>query len=384
MLQLSNATLSTTDVLGNFSDGNGAPAQDLGAQTVACGGGLPRSVTDDDCVRGGKGGEQARDEVLPGETNPTALGARVVSGLRSTVRAVIDACVLITETVRRFDGDSESLDEFLQALADGNVIPRKQARLGSKSSKLSKLRKIGDYVELLSRDEIIEHLEPGYTINYHVTLLYDALPGDEEARVKRLVQILQVEGGLSREFLIHQTRLAEKAARLRVDPEVDLWSADASSRGRVFDLILLTPTRRDIRRLGDDYAGELPWCLRVNEDVAARAVAVVVAPLADLPAIASKLLPCSGFGNISRVLLVREPVDADVTGAQVIVIAERGGSGDYIPDFQWLPDGEPLDAASLASRLVPNAENKLHAFASAESEGWCSIAGEANWSQVGE
>jgi hypothetical protein len=320
--------------------------------------------------------------VFLGETNPIALGDRVVSGLRSTVRAVIDACVLITETVRRFEGDRESLDEFLDVLADGNVIPRKQARLGSKSSKLSKLRKIGDYAELLCRDEIIEHLEPGYTINYHVTLLYDALAGDEDARVMRLVQILEAEGGLSREFLIQQTRLAEQAARLQADPEADLWSADTvSGRDREFDLILFTPTRRDLQRLGEDYAGEVPWRLRVHERVAVKAAAVVIAKLADFPTIASRLLPSCGFEDISHVFLVREPVDADVTGAQVIVIAERGVGGDHIPDFQWLTDGESLDDGYLASRLVPNAKNKLHAFASAPSDGWCSILGEANWGQ---
>jgi hypothetical protein len=318
--------------------------------------------------------------VLPGKTNPVALGDLVVSGLRSSVRAVIDACVLVAGTVRRFEGDPGSLYEFLDVLAGGNVIPRKQARLGSKSSKLSKLRKIGDYAELLGRNEIIKHLEPGYTVNYHVTLLYDALPGDEDARVKRLVQILEAEGGLSREFLIEQTRLAEQAARLQADPEADLWNADTvSARDRDFDLILLTPTRRDLQRLGEDYAGEVPWCLRVHERVAVKAIAMSLPRLRIFRRSEVGLLPSCGFENISHVFLVREPVDADVTGAQVIVIAERGVGGDHIPDFQWLPDGESLDDGYLASRLVPDAKNKLHAFASAPSDGWCSIVGEANW-----
>jgi hypothetical protein len=341
---------------------------------------------DDGYVLGPAVGEPAAYEVLPGETNPIALGDLVVSGLRSSVRAVIGACVLVSETVRRFEGNDDSFNAFLDVLVDGNVIPRKQARLGRKSSKLSKLRKIGDYAELLRRDEVIEHLEPGYTVNYHVTLLYEALPGDEKARVKRLVQILKVEGGLSREFLIHQTKLAEHARRVQADPEPGLWSADAvSASDRDFDLILLTPNRRDVQRLSEDYAGEFPRCLRVHERVAGKAAAMVIASLADFPTIANRLLPSCGFENISHVFLVREPVDADVTGAQVIVIVERGRRhGDHIPDFQWLPEGESLDAGSLASRLVPSAKNKLHLFASAQSDGWCSILGEANWSQADE
>ena len=114
-------------------------------------------------------------------------------------------------------------------------------------------------------------------------------------------------------------------------------------RDRGFDLILLTPTRRDLQRLGEDYAGEVPWCLRVHEHVCVRAVAIVIASLADFPTIASRLLPSCGFENISHVFLVREPVDADVTSAQVIVIAERGVGSDHMPDFQWLPAGESLD-----------------------------------------
>ena len=145
-----------------------------------------------------------------------------------------------------------------------------------------------------------------------------------------------------REFLIHQTRLVEKATRLQADPEANLWNPDAvSGRDRDFDLILLTPTRRDLQRLGEDYAGELPWCLRVDDRLAVKAAVMVIALLADFPTIASRLLPSCGFENISHVFLVREPVDADVTGAQVIVIAERGGGGERIPDFQWLSDGEP-------------------------------------------
>ena len=339
-------------------------------------------IADDDCSIGSAIAERDRVQVLPGETSPIALGDMVVTGLRSSVRRVIQACVLVAETVRAFEGDRESLDQFLDVLACSNVIPRKQARLGSKSSKLSKLRKIGDYAELLCRDEIIEHLEPGYTINYQVTLLYDALPGDEDTRAKRLGEILENEGGLSREFLIQQTRIAERAARLQADPEADLWNVHALSGGdREFDLILLTPTRRDLQRLREDYEGEVPWCLRVHEHVAVKAAAMVITSLADFPIIADRLLPSCGFENISHVFLVREPLNADVTGAQVIVIAARGAGSDPIPDFQWLANGESLDDAYLASRLVPIAKSKLHAFASAPADGWCSIVGEANWSQ---
>jgi hypothetical protein len=343
-------------------------------------------VARDDHGLGPAAEERAGYEVSLGETDPTALGAWVVRGLRSSVRAVIDACVVVAETVRRFEGDRDSLDEFLAVLADGNVIPRRQARLGSKSSKLSKLRKIGSYAELLCRDEIIKHLEPGYTVNYHVTLLYEALPGDEQARMKRLVKILEAEGGLSREFLIRQTELAKQARGAQARQAAGLWDDGAVfESGRDFDLILLTPNRRDLQRLSEDYTDELPWCLRVHERVAEKASAVVVARLADLPTVANRLLPSCGFARLSHVLLLREPIEAEITEAQVVVLAERGRrESDRLLDLPWLPHDESVDFVSMAKRLVPDAANRLHVFAPSKSDSCCSIIGEANWSQSDE
>jgi hypothetical protein len=92
-----------------------------------------------------------------------------------------------------------------------------------------------------------------------------------------------------------------------------------------------------------------------------------------------------GFEGMSRFFLIREPLDADVTHAEIAVLAKRGPRDDAIKEeFEWFPRGEALDAALLWSRLAPNATRKLHLFASEKRNGWTSIIGEANWNQTDE
>ena len=67
-----------------------------------------------------------------------------------------------------------------------------------------------------------------------------------------------------------------------------------------------------------------------------------------------------------RILLLQQPLGADVTEAQVAVVALRGRDNELITEFSWLPHGEPMDAISLAEQLVPNTRNKLHLFATGQ------------------
>jgi hypothetical protein len=327
------------------------------------------------------------DLLLPGKSAAAVEGALVVGGFRAGVRAVIEACVRTAESIRRFQDDPSAIDDFLAALVEGNVISRSEARLGLSSPKLSKFRTIGDHAELLCSDEILSHPEPGYTIPYQAVVLFNVLAGDEHARFEQLVKILQAEP-VSRERLIAQTEMAKRAKRSSTagisefNPEgarEDIGNGIKVSKH--FDLLLADLNlASDLRHTEQNYGDHPPLCLRIRPRVAEDAVAVVIARLADIPTIENKLLPRWGFGDVARVLLLRDPVDPDVTDAQVVVIATRGRREiDQVGDLQWLPYGEPLDAVGLAARLVPDAKSKLHLFATQVSEGWCSIVGEANW-----
>jgi hypothetical protein len=154
-----------------------------------------------------------------------------------------------------------------------------------------------------------------------------------------------------------------------------------------YDLILLTPDFRDVRSLKADLTeGEdLPLCLRVHEQVDDDAVAIVVARLVDFPIIATRLLPHCGFDSASRVILAREPIGRDVTDADIVIIADRGRKPFQLPnDFVWPAKDQSIDAVSIAARLQHDAANRLHLFASSDSEGWNSVIGGKNWERVDE
>jgi hypothetical protein len=126
-------------------------------------------------------------DLLLSKTDPVVFASRIGEGMRAGVRSVIGACVLLFEADRLFDTDPRLLDQFFLALVDENVIPKRSARLGNVGkSKFSMLRKIGKHADLLLDDGIFRFLESGYSVLYHVILLYEALPGDHQYRLARL------------------------------------------------------------------------------------------------------------------------------------------------------------------------------------------------------
>jgi hypothetical protein len=330
----------------------------------------------------------SNDLFLPGKSEAAAEAALVVSGFRSGVQAVIDACVRTNETVLRFRNDPDSIDAFLAVLVDGNIISRNEARLGKASPKLSKLCTIGSHCGLLSREEVFRYLEPGYTVLYQVIVLYNTLPGDDNVRFEKLVQILREERTASRDALSDRTAAAKRANRsLETVPAASDNSRREGDISHSFDLVLLTPDRqRDLRRLNENYVDRPRFCQLAHDLLAEEATAVVSARLTDLPLIENKLLPILGFPGPSHVFLVREPIESNVTDAEILVVADRKQTPSA-PEFRWLSPGEPLDVTSLAELLVPDAKRKLHLFGQdtpVESLGWRSFIGNSNWSQADE
>ena len=101
----------------------------------------------------------------------------------------------------------------------------------------------------------------------------------------------------------------------------DLWGT-----GACFDLVLLTPSERDLKHLRADYAGAqtLKNCLPPHAHLEGNAAIVVAAKIPDLPVIADVLLLLAGFKRPTRVLLARRPASPDVSDAEVLIAAERG------------------------------------------------------------
>jgi hypothetical protein len=132
-----------------------------------------------------------------------------------------------------------------------------------------------------------------------------------------------------------------------------------------FDLVLLTPSKDDLKRLRADYASldALAKCLPLREHVKESAAIVIPARISDLPVIADVLLPLAGFKRPTRVLLAQAPKSPDVTDAEVFITAERGI--EFNAPEGWLDDAEPIE---IAERLYRDASSTLHLFAHAKAK----------------
>jgi hypothetical protein len=322
----------------------------------------------------------ARTDFLPSKTDPTVLARQVAVGMRAGARSVIEACIVVFQALRQFEPGSNLRDQFRMALVSENVIPRRSARLGIDDSKLSMLKKIGEYAHVLLDDEIIRYLEPGRSVLFHVIRLFEELPGNHADRTAHMAELFEAEGNLSRDFLIDQVNKAMRAREPANLNAVDPWTSGTGDRD--FELILAVLDGRRSRRLNEEFVDPLPCCQRIHERASEDAVFVVVASLSDLGIVQDKLL--AGFAY-QRILLLHDPLDPDVTEAQVAVVSTRTRKNcNSTTKFQWMPHGEPLDATSLAEKFAPHAKKKLRLFATEQSEGWISIIGKTNWRQIND
>jgi hypothetical protein len=159
----------------------------------------------------------------------------------------------------------------------------------------------------------------------------------------------------------------------------ELW--DTNER---FDLAVLTPSERDLKRLRTDYADPetVTRMLPLHDRLEESAAIVVAAQLRDLPTM-TRYLERWGFKN-PRVLLRAQPASADVTKADVLIAAERGDIEFHAPE-SWLDQVEPIDAAE---RLY-EASRTLHLFATKKqeeeagaNESRCLVVGDASWLEL--
>jgi hypothetical protein len=163
--------------------------------------------------------------------------------------------------------------------------------------------------------------------------------------------------------------------KAKIEPH-GLWDSDTR-----FDLMLLTPSKYDLQRLADDYADPdaLKKCLPLAEHVEESATIIVAARVRDLPVIANRLLPLTGFKRPTRVLLVGEPKSPDITDARIVITAKRGDIELTVPDKL-----DEADVIEIAERLCPDASRTLHLFANTPakaSESRCVVIGNDSWKQ---
>jgi hypothetical protein len=332
----------------------------------------------------------AADERL--NFDPKTEARLIADDWQGSVKSLISACVRIRRVILKGRGDQEYLKALLTALVDGRVLSRAEARLGMAAPKLSKLLKIGQSADLLRRSEIAQFLMPSYTTIYQLLVLSETLPDDhKEQKIQALISILTAcPGEISREYLIEATRrlkrenvvAAVNGIRHPEHSPIEPKSRDLLEAGEQFDLLLLTPSKRDLRLLRADYSdGTLERCLPLFKLIQESAAAVIAAQIADFPLVGNVILPLCGFQRPSGVLLTRRPTSPDISEAEILITAERGGMRLVPPeDGLWLDKAGPADASAIATRLCPDASRKLHVFASAQADGWFCLS--HSWAEM--
>lgn len=322
------------------------------------------------------------------DLNPAAEASLVAADWHRSAESLILACVRIKDDLTAFGQDQTLLEAFLAGLVDGSVLSRSEAKLGRRAPKLFKLVKIGEHADLLRRKEISDFLPPSYSTMYQLVVLFEQLQKGEQG-IKELARILAAgQGEISREYLSEQThRLKQKrsgakgvsTAPVRSEPIVEVKPGELTE-GERFDLLLLTPSKQDLRLLRADYteASTLQRCLPpLSKLIDPGAAIIIAARVSDLPVIVNILLPLCGSSRPSHILLARQPASPDVTDAEVFVTTESTELGLSLPeDGGWLDHAGPIDAPAVAARLCPAASRKLHVFAAAQADGWRCLVGD--------
>jgi hypothetical protein len=340
----------------------------------------------------GKSASRLADSIAgdPKDADPIQEGRQAASEWHGSVKSLIGACVRIRRVLLTWRDDKAHIEAFLRALVAGHVLSRAETRLGLAAPKLCKLVKIGQGADLLQRSQIAPFLMPSYTTLYQLIVLSETLPdSEEEHKTAALTRILaNCPGEISREYLIEETRrlkrtrgTAEAVSELRLPEraETDKKPRDLLEAGEQFELMLLTPSKSDLRLLRADYSdGTLERCLPLFKLIRESAGAVIATQIADLSLIENVLLPSCGFSRLSHVLLVRRPTSLDVTDAEVVITAERGEM-QLSPSEAWLNDAERIDAPTMAARLYPLTSRRLHVFAAAHTDGWHCLVGNDSW-----
>jgi hypothetical protein len=332
---------------------------------------------------------------------PLQEAQRVSSSWHESVSSLLDACERIHLVLDSFDEDETKLAQFIKGLVKGRVLTEREGKLGIGSPKLSKLRTIGQHADLLRRRSITTHLTPEYSVLYQLCVLYKKLPDDDQKnKLVKFENVIEAcSGELSRDYLASATkRIKREKKRKRSDttPEAEKLQsfptlADLISRELIFDLLLITPTKRELSVLASDYeTNALQRCLPLFKliDHTSAVGFVVVTSVSDLTTITTKLLPISGFSDFSNILLTREPETADITDATVLVISKKGAKlKPHFPKNEpWFEIGNDrvsqTDAVRIAETVFPSLGRRLHVFAEHASDGWQALIGDRSWIEL--
>lgn len=316
------------------------------------------------------------DETTQAEIQtPTAIAAAAADRLSLGFSNMLAGCVIIFDFFERFENDTTAVREFCMELSRWHFITANDVARGTGSSKVSKLRLIGEYAGVLRNPKLLPKLDRGYTVAYKYAHEIKYQPGKtQEERLERVLNKMRnKEERLARK--IHEKKAAA-AKRSEAAAEWRATNKTGTLNPRCYpeiaaNVILITPDAQQLKDL-DTPKIRFAKIGELAEDV----VGVVVTTLRSLPGVFRPLQE-AGFKYIQHYLLTEQPVGPDIRGAQVVVIAlYSGAAAKRIEklEFTWLD--QPVDDwRKVVERWIPDAGHKRHAYALESAEGWECVDG---------
>jgi hypothetical protein len=212
-----------------------------------------------------------------------------------------------------------------------------------------------------------------------------------KAAEERLVAFLKLhEGDPSTDVLLRERKRLKPRPSQPKPTEVDSESPPSSitelvAEAKSFDLVLVTPSPRDIDVLKDDYStGYLEQCFPLAGLVTTRAEPSVVALAIEAKwlRVAPKILSLAGRRDADQFLLMEKPKSPDISGNKLLLLSPAGSERSSLKKrtAKWPED--PSDLRSSIQTLYPSLRRRLHVFGSEIKQGWLSLVGDQNWTSL--
>lgn len=334
--------------------------------------------------------------------DPVEAAERVAAFYGKSTEAYIAFAEALTIWLQRFPSKEKQIP-FLSRLAELRVLCQRDVMVLSRpNGMLSMIKKIGENADWLRHHEMLPILLPEPSKLYQIVLLRDDLGGSFD---RSLAALQTLEPGYTRDDIIALRQDAkprnaangtscsgegrgaarnasfddERQDRATIEPSDSGRAVLAASSGGTvigsdqnlagYSLVLADMTPADVRLLRTDFAdpNELDRLLG-RPPLAPEAAIVVLAKVADISVIETRLLPHLGFRRLAHYFSIGETATPDLANYQMALVALRGLSCT-IPNAPFSPTDSP---ATLARQLFPLAQNNATIFGAAEP-GWASF-----------
>jgi len=316
---------------------------------------------------------------------PVAEAKNIHAKWRESSESLIEACVRIAEVMSVYAEEkrADERSKFVSELIDRGLLSKQDGRRPGKSPKLSKLITIGES-QYLQDKRVRPLLPPSYSTLYYICQLATQLATvDPLTAAAKLVAVLERnKGRLDTRTAIAELNRSRKKVRVRRAPRrpppvpaITLLIA----ANKVFDLVLLTPTPRDIAAFRgggpDDY---LARCLPLTKLIGQPGTKAVVALALEAQHIdvAPLILSLAGRHTFPQSATNRSGLK--YSESTVLLTSDGISLQSKTADWSNLKDG----FRRLLEGAYPELRRRLHVFAPGDERGWTSLVAEGSWIEM--